>query len=140
MFFTRCYDVGRGWENESCGFLRGLVKFVVLGSREILVVRCIVLLARFRLYGTAQRKRRRSDPFAESFFPFETGDLNAASWGSHEVVGKVVLFFVSRYGVGESMIDFDSGLFAEGKRYLEAQSAKQTSVVIAALGRRAEKA
>ena len=140
MFFTRCYDVGRGWEDESCGFLRGLVKFVVLGSREILVVRCIVLLARFRLYGTAQRKRRRSDPFAESFFPFETGDLNAASWGSHEVVGKVVLFFVSRYGVGKSVINLDSSLFAEGKCYLEAQSAEKISILIAAFWRRAKKA
>lgn len=140
MFFTRCYDVGRGWEDESCGFLRGLVEFVALGSKEILVVRCIVLLARFRLYGTAQRKRRRSDPFAESFFPFETGDLNAASWSLYRVVLKVVGLAISRHGVGEAVIDFDSGLFAEGKCYLEAQSAEKISVLIAAFWRRAKKA
>ena len=37
MFLTRCYDVGRGWEDESCGFLRGLVKFVVLAAIVIAV-------------------------------------------------------------------------------------------------------
>jgi hypothetical protein len=87
----------------------------------------------------AEGERRRSNPFAESFFPFETGDLNAASWGLHEALWNIVLV-VGTYGVGEAVINFDSGLFTERKGYLEAQSAEDISVLTTTFERWAEEA
>lgn len=100
----------------------------------------IVMFILLALYSTAQRKRCRSDPFAKTFFPFEAGYPNAASWGLHEVFWNIILLVVGSYGIGEAMIDFDSSLFTESKHDLEAQSAEEISIFVAALGRRAEDA